>query len=78
MFFLLFEFSSIEQYDAQLQEEKLTCVQAVEHYLQRIETHRHLNAFIEVFKEEAIQRACDLDEKRKNNRPASVPAFMSF
>lgn len=65
----MFEFSSIELYHAQLQEEKYTCVQAVEHYLQKIETTGHLNAFIEVFKDEAMQRASSLDEKRKNNLP---------
>jgi aspartyl-tRNA(Asn)/glutamyl-tRNA(Gln) amidotransferase subunit A len=61
----LFSFSSIEQYHAQLQEGKLTCREVVEHYLQKIEAYRQLNAFIEVYKEEALQRAIQLDEKRK-------------
>jgi aspartyl-tRNA(Asn)/glutamyl-tRNA(Gln) amidotransferase subunit A len=61
----LFEFSSIEQYHAQLNEGSETCVHAVEHYLQRINSNRHLNAFIEVFADEAIERARQLDEKRK-------------
>jgi len=65
----LFEFSSIEQYHAQLQEESVTCLQAVEHYLQKIKATNHLNAFIEVYTEEALQKAKLLDEKRKAGKP---------
>lgn len=61
----MFDFSSIEQYHAQLQKGKTTCLQAVEHYLKRIQATAHLNAFIEVYAEEAIQKAKKLDEKRK-------------
>ena len=66
----MFEFTSIEQYHAQLQEGNVTCLQAVEHYLQRIQNTKHLNAFIEVYGDEAIQKAKQLDEKRKNG---SIP-----
>ncbi len=66
---LLFVFSSIEQYHAQLQEGNITCVQAVEHYLQRIHLTKHLNAFIEVYAAEALQKAKNLDEKRKLGEP---------
>ena len=61
----MFEFSSIEQYHASLKEEKTTCVQAVTHYLQQIQSNKHLNAFVEVFAEEALQQARELDAKRK-------------
>jgi len=60
----LFEFTSIEQFHAQLQEGKVTCLQAVQYYLQQIRSTRHLNAFIEVYADEALQRAKLLDEKR--------------
>ncbi len=65
----MFEFFSIEQYHAQLQEGSITCLQAVEHYLQRIKTTRHLNAFIEVYADEALQKAKQLDQKRKGGEP---------
>jgi aspartyl-tRNA(Asn)/glutamyl-tRNA(Gln) amidotransferase subunit A len=65
----LFEFSSIEQYHAQLQEGNTSCLQAVEYYLQRIEACKHLNAFIGIYADEAIQKANDLDEKRKAGNP---------
>lgn len=61
----MFLFSSIEQYHAQLQEGNVTCLQAVEHYLQQIYATKHLNAFIEIYAEEALQKAAELDEKRK-------------
>jgi aspartyl-tRNA(Asn)/glutamyl-tRNA(Gln) amidotransferase subunit A len=41
----------------------------VEEYLSRIEATRHLNAFIEVFAEEAKQRAAALDRKKKSGQP---------
>jgi aspartyl-tRNA(Asn)/glutamyl-tRNA(Gln) amidotransferase subunit A len=65
----LFEFSSIEQYHAQLQEERINCLQAVEYYLQKIKATNHLNAFIEVYIDEALQKAKELDEKRKTGKP---------
>jgi aspartyl-tRNA(Asn)/glutamyl-tRNA(Gln) amidotransferase subunit A len=65
----LFEFSSIEQYHAQLQEGNVTCLQAVEHYLSRIHATKHLNAFIEVYADEVTTKAKQLDEKRKSGIP---------
>lgn len=64
----MFEFSSIEQYHTQLQEGSITCLQAVEYYLQRINNTKHLNAFIEVYADEALQKAKQLDEKRKTGQ----------
>ena len=60
----MFEFSSIEEYHVQLKRGDVSCKQAVEHFLQQINTSIYLNAFIEVYAEEALQRASDLDEKR--------------
>jgi len=61
----LFEFSSIELYHAQLKEGRATCLQAVEYYLQKINSSLHLNAFIDIYKDEALERAASLDKKRK-------------
>jgi aspartyl-tRNA(Asn)/glutamyl-tRNA(Gln) amidotransferase subunit A len=66
----LFEYSSIEQYHAQLEEGNVTCLQAVEHYLQRIAVTRHLNAFIHVYDDEALTKARELDNSRKAGMPA--------
>jgi aspartyl-tRNA(Asn)/glutamyl-tRNA(Gln) amidotransferase subunit A len=61
----LFEFSSIGHFHAQLQEGSVTCLQTVEHYLQQIRSSARLNAFIDVFAEEALQQAQLLDDRRK-------------
>lgn len=62
----MFEFTSIEQYHAQLQEGNVSCVDAVEHYLERIRATRHLNAFIQVYEAEAVEKAKQLDQSRKS------------
>lgn len=42
---------------------KITCVELVGHYLQQINKKAHLNAFLEVWEEEALQKADALDVK---------------
>lgn len=60
----MFQYSSIEQYHAQLKEGSVTCLQAVQYYLDRINATKHLNAFIEVYADEALQQAALLDSER--------------
>jgi len=66
----LFEYSSIEQYHAQLEDGSVSCLQAVEYYLSRIADTQHLNAFVHVYQEEALQKAKELDDNRKKGYPA--------
>ncbi len=68
----MFEFSSIKQYQAGLIEGRATCLQAVGYYLQRINSHLHLNAFIEIYKDEALNRARLLDEKRQKGEATGI------
>jgi aspartyl-tRNA(Asn)/glutamyl-tRNA(Gln) amidotransferase subunit A len=65
----LFAFSSIQQYHAGLKEGKINCLQAVNHYLERIQSAKHLNAFVEVYASEALQKAQELDQKRSSGSP---------
>lgn len=60
----MFEYSSIQQYQLALTENKTSCTEAVRHYLAAIESRKHLNAFVHVFAEEALQKAAALDAKR--------------
>lgn len=46
-----------------LQAGTTTCTQLVEQYLARIEENKHLNAFVEVYADEARQRAAEIDAK---------------
>ena len=61
----MFSFENIRQYHSDLNINKTSCVKAVEHYLQQIEANKKLNAFTEVFNEEALKKASELDESRK-------------
>lgn len=57
----MFSHTSIQAYHTHLKAGNITCVQVVQHFLQAIEQQKHLNAFVEVFAEEALQRAEELD-----------------
>ncbi|QIP17161.1 Asp-tRNA(Asn)/Glu-tRNA(Gln) amidotransferase subunit GatA [Spirosoma aureum] len=46
-----------------LQSGAVTCRQLVEQYLVRIEEHRHLNAFTEVYADESLAKADKIDQK---------------
>jgi aspartyl-tRNA(Asn)/glutamyl-tRNA(Gln) amidotransferase subunit A len=64
----LFRFSSIDQFHTALKEGTTTCVEAVQFYLSAIEKNRNLYAFIEVFAEDALQRASELDEHSQQGK----------
>ncbi len=61
----MFSFIDIDQYHQQLVNNSISCVDTVTQYLGRIKEHKELNAFTEVFADEALERAKQLDEKRK-------------
>ena len=65
----MFIFSDIKQYHQDITAGNITCADTVQFYLQQINAHKVLNAFTEVFAEEAIQQAQKLDEKRTNGEP---------
>ncbi|UAY57300.1 Asp-tRNA(Asn)/Glu-tRNA(Gln) amidotransferase subunit GatA [Arachidicoccus terrestris] len=65
----MFSFTSIETYLDDLQHHRTSCEAAVNHFLLRIAEKTHLNAFLEVFEEEAIQRAKMLDHQRRDGAP---------
>ncbi len=60
---------SIAAYQDSLGKVAHGCTQAVQHYLGQIELHRHLNAFLEVYADEALARAEALDAKRSSGQP---------
>ncbi|MEP6712562.1 MAG: Asp-tRNA(Asn)/Glu-tRNA(Gln) amidotransferase subunit GatA [Ferruginibacter sp.] len=65
----MFSFTTISSYHAELQANNISCLQAVEYYLSRIAEQKHLNAFVEVYTEEALKRAVRLDRKREKTEP---------
>ncbi len=69
----MFSFSSVEQYHHSLAQKTVSCRQAVEYYLERIKRTAHLNAFLEVFADEALRRADELDtQKEKGLHPKKL------
>jgi aspartyl-tRNA(Asn)/glutamyl-tRNA(Gln) amidotransferase subunit A len=60
---------SIAAYHRSLGDQPDGCSQAVAHYLAQIDAHRHLNAFLEVYADEAMSKAKALDEKRRSGQP---------
>lgn len=55
--------ANIASYHQALKNGQTTVKQTVEEFLARIEKQKHLNAFLEVFSEEAIARAEEIDQK---------------
>jgi aspartyl-tRNA(Asn)/glutamyl-tRNA(Gln) amidotransferase subunit A len=60
---VLYHHRSISDFRELLTRGEWTCTQVVEHYLSRIRQQSHLNAFVQVFSEEALERAAALDKK---------------
>ncbi len=65
----MFSFTQIKDYHNALKQGTQTCTDAVQHYLQAIESNKRLNAYTAVYADEALQQAAALDEKRKRNEP---------
>ena len=65
----MFIFSDIKYYHHNLTVNNITCVDAIKFYLQQIDAHKKLNAFTQVFADEALLQAKKMDEKRKNGEP---------
>ena len=57
---------SIARYHESLRNGETTCHQTVSAFLKRIAEHEKLNAFTEIYAEEALSSAKTLDERRKN------------
>src|SRR5437868_4541806 len=65
----MFSFKTILQYHESLVKGEVSCLEAVTHYLSQIESTRRLNAFVDVYSDEALERARVLDEKKKQGVP---------
>ncbi|WP_221394368.1 Asp-tRNA(Asn)/Glu-tRNA(Gln) amidotransferase subunit GatA [Dyadobacter sp. NIV53] len=57
------EYFTLIEIQNDLHKGSLTCVQLVNHYLERIASNAHLNAFVDVYTDEAKQSAILIDEK---------------
>ena len=62
----MFEYTSINKYHFALAQGETSCIEAVRHYLAKIESKKHLNAFVHVFEKEALKKASELDKQRSS------------
>ena len=58
---------SLSQIQEQLKKGELTITDLVNTYLKNIEATKHLNAYLEVFEDEALEKAKILDQKLRND-----------
>ena len=65
----MFAFSTIKNYHTKLLQNETSCQAAVKFYVEKINSNKHLNAFIEIYIEDALQKATELDAKRKSGEP---------
>ncbi|MEM7103102.1 MAG: Asp-tRNA(Asn)/Glu-tRNA(Gln) amidotransferase subunit GatA [Bacteroidota bacterium] len=59
-------YHKLSEIQADLLNRKITCAELVEGYLKNIEASKHLNAYVEVYTEEAREMATRLDDKLKD------------
>ena len=56
-------FASLNEIQESIKSGSISCLSLVNYYLDRIDGHKDLNIYVEVFSEEAIVRAKNIDEK---------------
>ncbi len=57
------KYTTLQEVSADITSGKTTCRQLVQYYLHNIENQAHLNAFLEVYADEALQRADEIDAR---------------
>lgn len=65
----MFCYTDIKTYHGQLMTGATTCAQAVQFYLDQINNQQDLNAYLEIFAEEALAKANELDAARLDGKP---------
>jgi aspartyl-tRNA(Asn)/glutamyl-tRNA(Gln) amidotransferase subunit A len=69
-------YSSLSEIKSGLQSSEITVEGLVKNYLSQIEQNAHLNAFNEVFAQEALQRAQDLDSRLKEGKTGKLAGMV--
>lgn len=70
------EYLTLAEIQRDLREKGLTCVKLVDHYLEKIEANKHLNAFVEVYTEEAKKAALAVDAKIANGTAGKLAGMV--
>ncbi|MHB1278999.1 MAG: Asp-tRNA(Asn)/Glu-tRNA(Gln) amidotransferase subunit GatA [Bacteroidia bacterium] len=69
-------YSGYSTYRSALVEGKTTCVATVQEFLNRVERKKHLNAFLELWPEEALQRAKEIDNRIKSGNAGKLAGMV--
>ena len=69
-------YNSLKHIQSDIQQNKTTLRGLVLHYLGNISARKNLNAFIEVFQEEALERADVIDQKIKQGTAGKLAGFV--
>jgi aspartyl-tRNA(Asn)/glutamyl-tRNA(Gln) amidotransferase subunit A len=69
-------YKSFSQIRQALSSHSTTCVDVVSYYLSNIKSHTHLNAFLEVFEEEALERAAVVDARLKSGNAGKLAGMV--
>ncbi|GAA5039677.1 glutamyl-tRNA(Gln) amidotransferase subunit A [Marivirga lumbricoides] len=62
-------YSSLKFLQESLSQKTITLEEVVLHYLNRIDENKHLNVFLDVYREEALLKAKQIDHKIQTNKP---------
>ena len=68
--------TTIAELQDDLVSEKTSCTSLVDSYLIKIDENKHLNAFLEVFSDEAKQRAIEIDKKFKDGSAGKLAGIV--
>jgi len=69
-------YTNLSDIQADLQQGKTSVAKLVEAYLLQIKLNGHLNAFLEVFDEEAVLRAGEIDQKLKTGKAGKLAGMV--
>jgi aspartyl-tRNA(Asn)/glutamyl-tRNA(Gln) amidotransferase subunit A len=69
-------YTTIKQTKAAIEKGESSVLDLVNHYISKIETNTHLNAFVEVFANEALASAATVDAKIKSNTAGKLAGLV--
>ncbi len=70
------KFASFDDIKKSLEKKETDCTTIVEYYLQNIQTKAHLNAFVEVYAQSALDQAAEIDEKLAKGKAGKLAGMV--
>ena len=70
------KFTSFDEIKKSLEKKETDCTTIVKYYLQNIQTKAHLNAFVEVYAQSALNRAAEIDEKLSKGKAGKLAGMV--